>query len=393
MTFADLNSVSVAQLDPSWIPILRELYWDNKIDIWLSKGYVSLRLTEEERKRWKISERQSERIEAILQEKSDHLKGTTEAIKLIVLKSLGSVESIQIPNQIDSKGSPLYPDLTQLTPETQNEISKEIQSVWRKIQSRDFDAVTKDLEKWDRKNHFPSLKKAGEIIAKTLKMEQISLTSLTFQEITSISPSIVPFLLLIDHFYNPQPDLQKLESYRRLLLLKKEPYTRALDFILYASWRNYPEEMFVYTKEWVESQEPYLVDWLIHGVEVPGRSQPRRALGYLRPVLNISDENVEWILKHVVAQLIGAAPFEALQHLIPWLGTPSICIKTKDLIENALEEIIEDKIVNNNVTDEDFPDLDMTLESIMNRWLEKGTEVQSQIAVRFLEKLNPFTNP
>ncbi|MFW9856143.1 MAG: hypothetical protein ACFFFG_13915 [Candidatus Thorarchaeota archaeon] len=392
MTSADLSSVLVAHLDPSWIPILRELYWSNNIEIWLSKGYVSLRLTEEERKRWRISERQSERIEAILQEKSDHLKGTKETIKLLVLKSLGSVESIQIPNQINSKGSPLYPDLTQLIPETEREIRQEIQTVWGKIRSRDFDSLTLDFEKWDRRNHFPSLKKAGEIVAKTLKKQQVSLTSLTFQEITSLSQSILPFLLLVDHFYNPQPDLQKLESYRRLLLMKKEAYTRVLDFILYASWRNYSEEMFENTKEWVESQEPYLIDWLIHGVEVPGRSQPRRALNYLRPVLNISNENVEWILKHVLAQLIGAAPFEAVHHLIPWLNRPVTRIKTQNLIENALDEILEDKIVNNNVVDEDFPDLGTTLESIMNQWLEKGTEVQSQIATRFLKKLNPFIN-
>jgi len=69
------------------------------------------------------------------------------------------------------------------------------------------------------------------------------------------------------------------------------------------------------------------------------------------------------------------------------LTDPQISIKTEKILEQALSEIVEDKIVDENLMDEDFPNLGETLHSILTKWSEDGSQAQYQVSQEILKQL------
>lgn len=375
-------------LDLSWIPYLTDLYWQGKLQIWLSKGYVTFKLTEEEKKAWNLSEPQIEKIQEVLQASVDKAQGESIIVKKQILKLLSNCGEVQIPNFEVNNDSTVYHELTKITPEIELEIEREMDLILPSITQADYIALENDYKEWKRRNSWPSLKKGAELAIKLLDAKNIRFCSLwEYEQFQKIPQDLTPFLLLLQYFAEPMPDEMKIAMYRQLLLLKTEEITRSIDYIIFSSWKQYPNDMYVLTQEWITSQDPYLIDWLIHGVEVPGRKESAKALNFLKPVLKVENENVEWIFKHVLAQIIAASPYESLTHLETWLKDPQISVRTQKILEQALVEVLEDKIADNNLMKEDFPNLDKTLHSILTKWAEEGSHAQYQISQEILAHL------
>ena len=92
----DQPIILIPHLDPSWFQILYDLHWDGIVDAYLSKGYASFKLTNDERKKWKISDLQEERIRELLQEKVTEAETNQKKNELLAL--LSSFDSITLPN-------------------------------------------------------------------------------------------------------------------------------------------------------------------------------------------------------------------------------------------------------------------------------------------------------
>jgi hypothetical protein len=214
--------------------------------------------------------------------------------------------------------------------------------------------------------------------------EHILIKHPTYDQFQALPPNIQPFILLLGYYDDPKPNSVKIDLYRQLLLSRQQNVINTLDFIIFVSWRHYPEKMYTLTESWIASMDATLISWLIHGVEVPGRTNARKALRFIKPTITIRDDDVEWLVSHVIAQIIGASPYEALQELQTWL-IKDVHAKSQVCIENALHEVVKDKILDGNVAQEDFPDLKESIQSIMQKWIKTGTEIQDHIANRILK--------
>jgi hypothetical protein len=381
------RSIKLSFIDLSWISYLNELYWEGKLQIWLSKGYVTFKLSEEEKKRWKISDNQISKIQEILQASVDKIQADSIEIKQQILELLSNCEEVEIPNFDANKDSPIYHELTKITTTVEMDIEKEMIQILPMIYQSDYEALENVYKQWKRRNSWPSLKKGAELAIKLFNANNLHFSPLEYKEYLKLPEILLPFFPLLQFSADPIPDEKKVELYRQLLLLKSEEVTRSLDFIIFSSWKEYPNEMYRLTRDWITSRDSYLIDWLIHGVEVPGRKDSIKALQFLQPILFVGDESIEWIFKHVLAQIIAASPYESLTHLEAWLSDPQISVRTEKILEQALSEIVEDKINDKNLMDEDFPNLEETLYSIFTDWVEKGSQAQYQISKEILNLL------
>jgi hypothetical protein len=378
------KSIKLSNIDLSWITYLNELYWEGRVQIWLSKGYVTFKLSEEEKERWKLNDRQIGQIQEVLQLSVDKIQTDSDSIKQQILELLSSCDEVQIPNYDIDKDSPIHQELTNITPPIEMDIEREMDPIPQLICQSDYEALEKIYTQWKRKNSWPSLKKGAELVIKLFDVNNLQFSPLEYKEYLELPKILVPFFPLLHFFADPVPDEKKVALYRQLLLLKSEDVTRSLDFIIFSSWKQYPTEMFALTREWIANRDPYLIDWLIHGVEVPGRKESIKALQFLQPILYVEDESIEWIFKHVLAQIIGASPYESLAHLETWLSDPQTSIRTQNILEQALSEIVEDKIIDKNLMEEDFPNLGEALHSILTQWIEEGSQIQYQISTEIL---------
>ena len=381
------KSIKLINIDLSWITYLNELYWEGKIQIWLSKGYVKFKLSEEEKERWKLTGRQIGKIQELLQASVDKMQADSDSIKQQILELLSSCDEVQIPNYEIDKDSPIHQELTNITPTIEKDIEREMNPIPQLIYQSDYETLEKVYMQWKRKNSWPSLKKGAELVIKLFDANNLHFPPLEYKKYLELPKILVPFFPLLHFFADPVPDEKKVALYQQLLLLKVEEVTRSLDFIIFSSWRQYPDEMYTLTRDWITSHNPYLIDWLIHGVEVPGRKESIKALQFLQPILYVDDESIEWILKHVLAQIIAASPYESLTHLETWLSDPQTSIRAEKILGQALSEIVEDKIINKNLMNEDFPNLEETLHSIMINWVEEGSQAQYQISKEILNLL------
>ncbi len=381
------EAVKLPSIDLSWIALLNDLYWEGRIQIWLSKGYITLKVTDKEKKHWKLSEHHISKIQEVLQTSVDKIQADSLSIKKQILELLSNCEEVKIPNFNLNEDFPVYNQLTDITPEIETNIEQELNPILPLICQSDYEALENVYMNWKRRNSWPSLKKGAELASKVLDTKNLKFSPLDYERYQKIPKVLPPFLLLLQYFADPIPDGSKIKLYRQLLLLKAEEITRSLDFIIFSSWKQYPKEMYALTREWIASRDPYLIDWLIHGIEVPGRKESVKALRFLKPILQVENENVEWIFKHVLAQIIAASPYESFTHLETWLNDPQISIRTQRILEQALREIIEDKIHDNNLMKEDFPNLDETLHSILTNWSKEGSQVQYQLSQEILNQL------
>ncbi|MFX1506576.1 MAG: hypothetical protein ACFFDC_10785 [Promethearchaeota archaeon] len=381
------KSIKLSNIDLSWISYLNELYWEGRVQIWLSKGYVTIRLSEEEKERWKLTDRKIGKIQEVLQASVDKIQADSDSIKQQLLELLSSCDEVQIPNYDTDKNFRIHQELTNITPIVEMDIKREMDPIPQLIYQSNYKALEKVYMQWKRKNSWPSLKKGAELVIESFDANSLHFSPLEYKEYLELPKILTPFFPLLHFFANPVPDEKNVALYRQLLLLKSEDVTRSLDFIIFSSWKQYPDEMYTLTHDWITNRDPYLIDWLIHGVEVPGRKEPIRALQFLQPILYVDNESIEWIFKHVLAQIIAASPYESLTHLETWLSDPQTSIRTEKILEQALLEIVEDKIINKNLMDEDFPNLEETLHSIMINWVEAGSQAQYQISKEILNFL------
>ena len=88
-------------IHPSWIKYLHNLHWSGILDAFLSKGYASFKLTDEERKKWSITPGIEHKIQEILQSVIDESNAQQKKYELLSL--LASVESVSVPNFINDK--------------------------------------------------------------------------------------------------------------------------------------------------------------------------------------------------------------------------------------------------------------------------------------------------
>ena len=381
----NLEVLSIQYLDSSWIFFFRELYWEGQLNIWLSKGFVTFKLSDEEKARWRLTEPQIERIEEILRDKVEQHKIKNQRFKESVLQLLASVDSVKIPN-FPVKTSMLIKELTQETSDLHEKLSSELISFIPHLRNQDFIRLSTIFDNWKRRNHWPTLKKGAEILENLASERSILIPKLSFNHYQKLPENLPPLLLLLNYYKDPIPTSSSIELYKQLLLLKKEKITATLDFILFVSWRNFPNEMYRLTENWIESNNPILIDWLIHGVEIPGRKEPKRALNFIKPVLNVINDDVEWLMSHVVSQIISASPYESLHILAKWVNNPNISVRAQALLESALDELVNDKIIDKNLVAEDFPDLDKTIRSIMTTWVKNGSDIQYEVANKFLKQ-------
>ena len=137
----DSHTLSIRKLDPSWILFFRELYWEGQLNMGLSKGFVTLKLSDEEKARWRLTESQVERIEEVLREKVEQHKIKNQEFKESVLQFLASVDSLKIPNFPVEPSSTLIKELTQESPDLHEKLSSELINFIPHIESRDFNGL------------------------------------------------------------------------------------------------------------------------------------------------------------------------------------------------------------------------------------------------------------
>ncbi|MFW9903807.1 MAG: hypothetical protein ACFFFH_05705 [Candidatus Thorarchaeota archaeon] len=379
--------IKLSNIDLSWISYLNELYWEGRIQIWLSKGYVTFKLSEVEKERWKLTDRQVGKIQKVLQDSVDKIQVNSVSLKQQILELLSDCDEVRIPNFDTDKDSPIYQKLTNISPTIEMDIEREMNLFLPLIYQSDYEELEIVYMQWKRKSSWPSLKKGAELTIKLFDTNNLLFSPLEYEQYQELPEVLTPFYLLLQFYADPIPDGKKVALYRHLLLLKSEEVTHSLDFIIFSSWKQYPNEMYSLTRDWIVSQDPYLIDWLIHGVEVPGRKESIKALQFLQPILYVEDESIEWIFKHVLAQIIAASPYESLTHLETWLSDLQTSIRTEKILKQALSEIVEDKIIDKNLMDEDFPNLEETLHSIMTNWVEEGSQSQYQVSKEILNLL------
>ncbi|MFW9786772.1 MAG: hypothetical protein ACFFE2_16225 [Candidatus Thorarchaeota archaeon] len=387
MSQSDHNVVKTQTIHPTWIPFLQSLYWEGKLDILLAKGFVHLQLSDEEKKRWKLTVKDIDRVEKILQRNIEDAERNNTELRREILSILAKTDYIEIPNYAVEDDTDLFHELTSVSEEVKETIEEETREfvpLVRNAEYRDFEIT---YANWSRANHFPAMKVSASIISDALKAKDLSLPELSLEDWTDLPIDVCRFILLVNYYYDSKPNRKRISVFKKLLLKKHETLTSTIDFIIYSSWRTYSDEMFILTQEWVQSGDAYLVDWLIHGVEVPGRFQPAKALQFLNPVLLIDSKDIDWITKHVIAQIVGASPFDSLAILSEWLGHVEIGERARNIVEQALKEVIEDKIESNNMMDEDDPNLKNTLDAILQEWFENGEKLQRQVANNIISLL------
>ena len=376
---AFLNSIH-----ESWIPYLRDLHWSGNFDAFLGKGYATFKLNEEEKTKWNLSSKDETRINEILQSNIDKKNSVVKMNDF--MKYLSTVEYLRIPNTLKSNKL-LIDELKKETPENLKKLKLEISGFLDPLKESDFKKLAKLYNSWPGRHIQTTLLKGASLIADFLRESDIYLNFPSIKSFDEIVIDVQPFMLLIYYYIDKKPEITRLTLFRELLLRKNENLTYAIDRILYSSWREFSESMYNLTQSWINSLNPILIDWLVHGVEVPGRKTPLKAFNFIKSAFYLTDENVSWIISHVTTSIICADPYQSLNIISNWLDEKK-AEKIKDKIIVSLNDIITDKFEKRNIDQFDFPDLFNVLSKIMKTWTADENKLKREIASEYLNRFS-----
>ena len=378
----ELPVILISFLDPSWIQILYDLHWDGLIDSYLSKGYASFKLTDDERKKWKLNSAQEDRIRELLQENISEAE--TNQKKTELLELLGSVESIILPN--------LQNDIA-LIDEMHTESDKSNQKLLQIVSAFIDPLLTDDQEtlldlftNWQGRHLRNIFHKGISLLVELLNQKEIMYSYTTIADIESKPDGLKHFYLILYFYFNKYPDKERIEIFKHYLLKENEILTDCIDGILYRSWKFYPDEMFVLTKEWMDSKISILINWLIHGLENPGRSNPFKAFNFLMPAFYIDNKEVVYITSHVSATILCSEPYKTFEFFESILMKPNN-LQAKNILKQSLEDIITDKFVNKNIDMLDFPNLEKIIFNKLQEWSKTDNVDFQEISIPLLDKL------
>jgi len=378
---SNLSSLFIPKIHPSWLSYLQEMHWSGTLDAYLGKGYASFKLIEEERKKWGLTQVQENRINEILQSSID--KVNAEQKKNELLSLLTSVDSIFIPNQIDDKS--IIDEVQKENEKTNNALLQQMLPFIDFTISNDQENLLKVFESWSGRHLRNVFHKGISLLVNLLIQKEIFYNYSTVDDIESKLNGLQHFYLTLYYHFNKYPDKTRIDIFKHFLLKKNKMITDCIDGILYRSWKQYPNEMFILTNEWIESGNPILVRWLIHGIEVPGRGDPLKAINFIKLAFFIDDKEVAYICSHVSATILCADPYQTF-HIFERMLQEDRNSLIKNILITGLFDIITDKFTNKNSDIFDFPNLDKIIFDKMHEWNKLGDSVFNVISEIVLEK-------
>ncbi|MFW9851079.1 MAG: hypothetical protein ACFFF4_18285, partial [Candidatus Thorarchaeota archaeon] len=213
-----------------------------------------------------MSTKDINRVEKILQKNIEIAERNSSELRSDILSILAATDYIEIPNYHVNDDIDLFHELTNVPEDIEESIKEETREFIALIRNAEYLAFEKAYANWSRMNHFPSMKVGASIISETLKEKDLSLPELSLDEWADLPIDICRFILLIYFYYDSKPNKERISVFKTLLLKKQDSLTSTLDFIIFRFWKAHPDEMFILTQEWIDSGDPYLIDWLIHGV-------------------------------------------------------------------------------------------------------------------------------
>ena len=380
------KNIFLDHIHPSWIKYLHDLHWSGSLDVFLSKGYASFTLTDEERKKWNISNIQENRIRELLQSAIDESNVTMKKNDLLSL--LASVDIVFTSNLINDKQ--IIDEIHEESIETNHMLQETMLPFVEPVISQNSQILTELFLSWQGRHIRNVFHKGIAILVDLLIQKEIFYSYTTIAEIEQKLKVLKPFYLMLYFYFNKYPDKERIEIFRYYLLKKDKSLTDCIDGIVYRSWKYYPDEMYVLTQEWIDSKNPILINWLIHGIEVPGRNDPLKALHFLDPVFYIDDSEVTFIISHVTATILCSDPNQVF-HIFEELLRPENSYMVKDRLLQSLLDIVTDKFINKNKEKFDFPDLNKIIFNKMNEWNKIENSVFQEISEPVLEKI--YLNP
>ena len=388
MSANNLNLI-LKTIDPSWLKYFHELHWSGQINAYLGKGYASFTLTDTERKKWGITKEQESRISEILQTSINETNA--KVMKQELLSLLVNVESISIPNKLEDKL--IIDEIHKETDESIQSLTKEVLPFVNLVITNDFENFEKTFISWKGRQIRNILHKGMSIIVENLLQKEIFFSYTTIEEIEAKKKSLQPFYLLLYYHFNKYPDKERINIFKHFLLQQDKVITDSIDGIIYRSWKQYPAEMYTLTKDWILSNEPILINWLIHGVECPGRTDPLKAFNFLKPIFTSDDSEVQFILSHVIASILCADPLQTFHIFEGFLeGKKEAGIQIQNRLTQGLTDIITDKFFNQNYNDFDFPNLKDIIIKKMYEWNNIEDSSFYDISTIILKKIKDEKN-
>ena len=363
------QEILVKAINYTMIPILRELHWTGKLNIFLNKGYVTLQLTKEERAKFKFDDFSISEIEKILQSQVDASK--SELLKEKLLKNL-STSQINIPNY-KIKKKDLLDELQKETEEITNNLKIIIQPMVQAFVNNNIEELEKLLNNWQARSIRNVYVRGAELFLSEVNKQGKEFNLPSYGILKTESSHVTSLYIVINFYKKKKPDNKLIELFRELLLLENEDITLAIDYCMYRYWKRYPGIMYTLIKPWIQSRVPYLLDWSIHGIENPGRVDCKEALRFLKPIYQIKEGDTPWLLPHVMGTIISADPYESLKELQYWVIEENNT-EIEEIIKSAIENVVKDKIINKSLQEGDFPNLEEVIPSIMNQWIKENNK-------------------
>lgn len=117
----------------------------------------------------------------------------------------------------------------------------------------------------------------------------------------------------------------------------KKPWVSLMEE-LHRMWKRDPERMFGLMTPWLTHRDPWRRWAALHGLEHPGRLQPRSVLKVLRLLRGERDARVRRLLGHVIGQgIYPYHPREALEEMARWLAdgaeaAPAVARRIEDQV-------------------------------------------------------------
>ena len=384
-----MSSIFVEFIHPSWIQILKELHWHCKIDVYLSKGYASFQLTDEERKKWDLSETNINRIKELLQQSIDEYNAKAKKSDLLTLLSF--VESVRVPNRLEDVT--IINEIRKESDEYNEYVIQQMLPFVEPLISNDQNTLEVLYSNWKGRNIQTIYLKSSSLLVDLLMKRNYFLTFSSINEIKQIKESLLPFYMLLYYYFNKKPTKTRIDIFEYLLLKDEQNLTNILNSIIYRSWKEYSSEMYQLTQKWMESKNPILINWLIHGVENPGRSDALQAFNFLKPAFYINDDEIKFIISHVTATIFCSDPYQCF-HIFEDLMSNQNASMVKERLLQSLSDIITDKFVNKNYDDFDFPDLFDVFVKKLEEWKNNNNTLLNNIAtvtLKLLEKHDIIT--
>lgn len=376
------KNIFIEHIHSTWIPYLHDLHWTGSLDAFLSKGYASFKLTDEERKKWNISNIQENRIRELLQSAIDKSNSTIKKQELLSL--LASVDIVSTPNLLDDKQ--IIDEVHEESIETNHLLKETMLLFVEPIISQNSQKLSELYLAWQGRLLRNVFHKGIAILVDLLIQKEIFYSYSTIAEIEGKMDVLKPFYLILYFYFNKYPDKERIEIFRYYLLKDDKELTDCIDGIIYRSWKHYPEEMYILTQEWMESKNPILINWLIHGIEVPGRNDPLKAFHFLGPAFYIDNSEVAFIVSHVTATILSTDPIQVFYIFEEFFRQENSNMVKNRLLQSLLD-IVTDKFINKNKEKFDFPDLNNIIFNKMHEWNKIENSVFQDISEPVLQKI------